>query len=704
MGTLKAAALILTVRAALIGGPDAFRREAVYPPGLASDGQTAIARDLDGLQLTPGLLALAPWRLAGDTVQLDTRSGLTVITGPSDETVRLLVPDGAATDETVTAAEGAQAGKPAPIEMSLPTAEAGRSAYLEEVEPGLYRRKDLAEAGGFGIKVAASPDGDGASIAVDLWYQELESGRFEEALGAYVGRPAVSRKETQFQCVQSVPGRVLLMWRVPGPERSHRLFEGLGLFGTIPGTDWPRPGQPPSAPPPLSDPINLRVSDAPLADVVAMLAEACPGVQVVLADAALRDCRVTGISFQNATLGSVLRGICAALGLQCEWDGERWLLREGPALLPPGFPRSLVSGFFRPQLVVLVDVRPAEGAGDTPGLEAGSPTAPGTTEGVASPPVPTGPPVGPAPGVTGAEADPSRASTAPQLTRTPQSQPINDDPELAEAKLKELEVDLEAAKIRLEQAKRRAEEGKARAEAATITTSEAADLQEAYDLAKVDLAKVEAQIATQQLVIKRALSVRNKEVTVVITGEVRAPGAYTLSPGSTVVDLIVKAGGLTEKADAVHVALIRTTDGPEARELNLRRWFVANEGIPCTLPTPEALMPGDVVVVPREAADADAKLIEGLSAVQAGEEVAVTYNLDTAAAVTAEVCNAAGRALARLASGVSQTAGAHSLAWSGRTQSGTLVPSGRYPVVLTARTDAGREQRAFAAAKVQRQE
>lgn len=699
MGTLKAAALILTVRAALIGGPGA-----VWPIGPADELRLPMEWQLQYSFGDAFFVPAAPWQITGDMVQFDRRSGLTVITGPSDQTVRTLLPEQAATPISSTQTEAPGAGGLPPVEMSLPTADAGRTAYLEEVEPGLYRRKDLAEAGGFGIKVAASPDGDKASISIDLSYQELADGKFEEALGAYVSRPAVNRKETQFQCSQSIPTQVLLIWRVPGPERGHRLFEGLGLFSTPPGTDWPRPGQPPSATPSPSDPINLRVSDAPLADVVAMLAEACPGVQVVLADAALRDCRVTALNFQNATLASVLRGICAALGLQCDWDGERWLLRKGPALLPPGFPRSLVSGLFRPQLVVLVDVRPAEGAGDTPGVEAASPTAPGTTEGVASPPVPTGPPSEPAPGVTGAGADPSRASTAPQLTPAPQPQPITDDPELAEAKLKELEVDLEAAKIRLEQAKRRAEEGKARAEAATITTSEAADLQEAYDLAKVDLAKVEAQIATQQLVIKRALAARNKKVTVVTAGEVRAPGAYTLSPGSTVVDLIQKAGGLTEKADASHVSLIRSARGPAAQELNLAGWLAPAEGAPAP-PEPEKLMSGDVIVVPRRAADAeDAKLIEGLSAVQAGEEVAVTYTLGTDAAVSADVRTVTGRTLACLISGDSQTLGAHALTWSGRTQFGTLVPSGRYIVVLTAHTDAGREQRAAVLAKVAREQ
>ena len=697
MGTLKAAALILTVRAALIGGPGA-----VWPIGPADELRLPMEWQLQYSFGDAFFVPAAPWQITGDMVQFDRRSGLTVITGPSDQTVRTLLPEQAATPISSTQTEAPGAGGLPPVEMSLPTADAGRTAYLEEVEPGLYRRKDLAEAGGFGIKVAASPDGDKASISIDLSYQELADGKFEEALGAYVSRPAVNRKETQFQCSQSIPTQVLLIWRVPGPERGHRLFEGLGLFSTPPGTDWPRPGQPPSATPSPSDPINLRVSDAPLADVVAMLAEACPGVQVVLADAALRDCRVTALNFQNATLASVLRGICAALGLQCDWDGERWLLRKGPALLPPGFPRSLVSGLFRPQLVLLVDVRPAEGAGDTPGVEAASPTAPGTTEGVASPSVPTGPPVGPATGVTGAEADPSRASTAPQLTPAPQPQPITDDPELAEAKLKELEADLEAAKIRLEQAKRRAEEGKARAEAATITTSEAADLQEAYDLAKVDLAKVEAQIATQQLVIKRALAARNKKVTVVTAGEVRAPGAYTLSPGSTVVDLIQKAGGVTGRGDLAHVALTRTAEGPEARELDLTMWLAPPQSA-ATLPEAEPLKPGDVVVVPPRAAyPAEVPLLDKVSASPDGASVLVAYTLGARAAVTAQVCRMNGHLVAGLADRVDQAAGPHTLTWSMQMESGEAVPPGKYVVYITVRTAGGREQRSAALVDVER--
>ena len=104
----------------------------------------------------------------------------------------------------------------APIELKLPLADAGRTAYLEEVEPGLYRRKDLAETGGYSLKVSAAPEEDGkkANIKVELSYQELSAGRFEEALGAYVSRPAISRKETQFESAQPIPTRMLLLWRV----------------------------------------------------------------------------------------------------------------------------------------------------------------------------------------------------------------------------------------------------------------------------------------------------------------------------------------------------------------------------------------------------------------------------------------------------------------------------------------------------------
>jgi hypothetical protein len=99
----------------------------------------------------------------------------------------------------------------------------------------------------------------------------------------------------------------------------------------------------------------------------------------------------------------------------------------------------------------------------------------------------------------------------------------------------------------------------------------------------------------------------------------------------------------------------------------------------------------------------DATLVlSGARAQQAGgTAAAISYTLSTAAEVEAEVMNIAGRTVRRLPDGA-RTAGSHTLHWNLRDRGGHAVPSGRYLVRVTARTEDGAVASAIAPLQVRR--
>lgn len=87
-------------------------------------------------------------------------------------------------------------------------------------------------------------------------------------------------------------------------------------------------------------------------------------------------------------------------------------------------------------------------------------------------------------------------------------------------------------------------------------------------------------------------------------------------------------------------------------------------------------------------------MITGAAAVAVGGRVSVSYTLSSAAQVSLEVLNIAGRKVATLGGEV-QPAGVSTASWNGRSASGTICPPGRYLVRINARADDGRQAQAI---------
>lgn len=68
-------------------------------------------------------------------------------------------------------------------------------------------------------------------------------------------------------------------------------------------------------------------------------------------------------------------------------------------------------------------------------------------------------------------------------------------------------------------------------------------------------------------------------ITVNISGEIKVPGKYSLSPGSRVADLIEESGGLTPKADRDRIDFIARLKNGQNIEIPRKKGFFSRLGI-----------------------------------------------------------------------------------------------------------------------------
>ena len=95
---------------------------------------------------------------------------------------------------------------------------------------------------------------------------------------------------------------------------------------------------------------------------------------------------------------------------------------------------------------------------------------------------------------------------------------------------------------------------------------------------------------------------RRLEILVHVMGEVRNPGEFRVPDTTNILELISRAGGPTElaKFSAVRLTHVEGKAEPRVQVLNLDAFLTASAATASTSSLPP-LMPGDVVVVPRNA-------------------------------------------------------------------------------------------------------
>lgn len=370
MEVIKAAALVLTIKAALVGGPTdhglglSFGSLSLGSPPtsiMVPFGQRTTTHS--GPQWRPRL------EITGDKITWEKGSGVLVVTAPSQKSVKQLLGEAPETGQ-MDVPESLLPEHGSYLQLKLPIADAGRTAYLEQIEPGLYRRKELAEKSGATVGIRPSaPSQDMVSVAVELAYQELIGGKFEESIGAYTSRPSLSRKEVLATCSVKQGQPVLLYWDPPQVRQGGSLISmsGPGYVRGPRGEDVPvvttqefvvgRQGPPSgnsdlpsplavllelsakdtqtgkpvtqqgSAAPGPRAPLNLSLRGAPVRDVLTMIAEAS-GINVVVTKDV--EGTVGSLDLHDVTPERALRMIAASAGLSISKDGDTYVIAKKP--------------------------------------------------------------------------------------------------------------------------------------------------------------------------------------------------------------------------------------------------------------------------------------------------------------------------------------------------------------------------------------
>ncbi|MEA3402469.1 MAG: FlgD immunoglobulin-like domain containing protein [Armatimonadota bacterium] len=92
--------------------------------------------------------------------------------------------------------------------------------------------------------------------------------------------------------------------------------------------------------------------------------------------------------------------------------------------------------------------------------------------------------------------------------------------------------------------------------------------------------------------------------------------------------------------------------------------------------------------------------VMGVSAQAAGDGAQISFTLSAAGTVTVDVLNIAGRTVRRIVAGRECDAGVQTVAWDGRSHSGTQVPSGIYLIRVTASAPTGEQTQGLCSARI----
>jgi hypothetical protein len=285
MGTAKAAVLILTIKAALVGGPGFFQPLPTVQTGPAMPGMPGMSSTvpeapsmmpggmagMPGMPGMPLMIPRLPFGIAGGNLTYDRRSELLIVSEPSPQAAASLFRPG----QYVCGRFDLQEGGTPKLILKVPelAGAGGRTAYLEAAGPGLYRRKDLAEDSGYTVTVSQANDSENAvTVSVTLTHQQLTPQGIDPALGAYVGRPSVRKREVCTQATVAEGKPVLLYWGGPPLEAG-----AVGLEGGFPGV-------PDGAPMGLGGGLNGPTSWTPASPPVPATPAPVPGPAVPKAE------------------------------------------------------------------------------------------------------------------------------------------------------------------------------------------------------------------------------------------------------------------------------------------------------------------------------------------------------------------------------------------------------------------------------------
>ena len=182
-----------------------------------------------GMEVPAGGYAMASWgkvvaydygghesmRVRGVQVLHDADAGLIVAVGPDGDTLRaLFAPPGFEVDVHETVQDQALQVPWPPVTLQLPWPKEGSAYYLEEIEPDLFRRTELATTEGY--QVSATRHGqDAVEVELELTRRSFTGGDYEDSLDAWTERPLAVRSVVSTTVPLTEERPTLVVWRSP---------------------------------------------------------------------------------------------------------------------------------------------------------------------------------------------------------------------------------------------------------------------------------------------------------------------------------------------------------------------------------------------------------------------------------------------------------------------------------------------------------
>ncbi|MGD9495640.1 MAG: hypothetical protein AB7Y46_04955 [Armatimonadota bacterium] len=166
-----------------------------------------------GMETPPVGYGMAePGEIRGAMMMYDQNAGVMVVQEPASADLAWLFDSGA--DVLQAVAQLAYDGTWPPAALEFPWPKDSSAYYLEEIEPDLFRRTELATREGHEVSATFRGE-DAVEVELELARRSFTGGEYHQALDAWTQRPLAVRSVVSTTVPLTEERRTLVVWRSP---------------------------------------------------------------------------------------------------------------------------------------------------------------------------------------------------------------------------------------------------------------------------------------------------------------------------------------------------------------------------------------------------------------------------------------------------------------------------------------------------------
>jgi len=185
-----------------------------------------------GVEAPPvGYNMAEPGMMGGAMMMYDQNAGVMVVQEPAGADLARLFDGGA--DVQQATAQLADDGTWPPAALEFPWPRQGSAYYLEEIEPDLFRRTELAAKEGYEVSATFRGE-DAVEVELELARRSFTGGDYEDSLDAWTERPLAVRSVVSTTVPLTEERPTLVVWQSPLQTTEGPSLQ-TGLAPTPPG-------------------------------------------------------------------------------------------------------------------------------------------------------------------------------------------------------------------------------------------------------------------------------------------------------------------------------------------------------------------------------------------------------------------------------------------------------------------------------------